>query len=91
MSNQAVTDTQVGEALGWTICSTLHSKSNPRVPYWDNCGAYECGVHEFTPTTDIDDALFALERAKISAIEICEFILTKNEASNVRRSENNED
>ena len=78
---QPVTDKQVGESMGWTICNTPHSESNPRVPYWDNCGGYECGVNEFTPTTDIFDAFDALERAEIPAIEVCEFIIKKNEKS----------
>ena len=77
----AVTDKQVGESLGWTICNTPHSESNPRGPYWDNCGGYECGVKEFKPTTDMDDALEALGLAEISATEICEFIIQKNEKS----------
>ncbi|MCH7988433.1 MAG: hypothetical protein IID46_04690 [Planctomycetes bacterium] len=81
MSNQAVTDTQVGEALGWTICNTPHSTDFPRTPYWDDDGGYEDCVANFTPTTDIGDALDALERTGISAVEICEFILKMKEAS----------
>ena len=80
-STLTVTDKQVGESLGWTICNTIHSKCWPHTPYWDNCGGFEDSVFGFEPTTDIDDALHALERSGISAIEICEFIIEKKEAS----------
>ena len=85
MSNEiptlTVTDKQVGESLGWTICNTPHSESFSLFPYWDNCGGYEGYVDGFQPTTDIHDALHALVSAEISSIEICEFIIEKKKAS----------
>lgn len=77
MSN--ITDKDIGEALGWTETYDQHSEYWKTVPYWDRDGGFECGCDNFKPTTDVYDALDAIEHLintdQITAIEICEMIL----------------
>ena len=72
-----ITDQEVGEALGWKICHTQHSPTHRRTPYWDWDGGYMYPVDQFKPTTDLDDALMALEYTDATGREISEFIIDK--------------
>ncbi len=82
-----ITNDEIAKTIGWVKTYEPHSPYHKAVPYWDDDGAYMMGAWDgvFEPITDIDDAMYALEHLvnteKITAMEICKFIMERKEQS----------